>query len=89
MREVVTSKGRGLSAKYAPLEPIVPNRWQGECDCTVGPFSSRTVAEYYANAVVDFGQYETVSRQVFAKGDSWYVEVSALSAPSVMVRPVV
>jgi hypothetical protein len=54
---------------------IVPNRWQGECDCVVGPFSSKHVAEYYVNAVVDFGHYETISRRIFAKGDSWFVEV--------------
>lgn len=54
---------------------IVPNRWQGECDCVVGPFSSKMVAEYYVNAVVDFGHYETVSRRIFVKGDSWFVEV--------------
>lgn len=64
--------------------PIVPNRWRGECGCVVGPFSSNTVAEYFAHSVVDFGQYETVSHRVFVKGDSWYVEVSELIAPSVL-----
>ena len=54
---------------------IVPNRWQGECDCVVGPFSSKTVAEYYVNAVVDFGHYDAFNRRVFVKGDSWFVEV--------------
>ena len=80
-----TLEPRGPSKHYR-IEPVVPNRWQGECDCFVGPFSSRAVAEYFANAVVDFGQYETVSRKVFAKGDSWFVEVKECSAPSV-VRP--
>lgn len=60
---------------------IVPNRWQGESNCLVGPFSSRTVAEYFANAVVDFGQYETCSRRIFAKGDSWFVEVIETPVP--------
>ena len=80
-----TREPRGHSIRHG-TEPIVPNRWQGEYDCLVGPFSSRTVADYFANAVVDFGHYETVSRKVFAKGDSWYVEVNECSAPSV-VRP--
>ena len=84
MKEVVASTP-GLSTYAYTQNPIVPNRWQGECNCLVGPFSSRTVAEYFANAVVDFGQYETMSRSVFAKGDSWYVEVNKEEAPSVVM----
>ena len=87
MKEVRTSQPRGLPNGYYPLEPVVPNRWQGECDCIVGPFSSRTVADYFANRVVDFGQYETVSRQVFVKGDSWYVEVKESAPPGVISHP--
>ena len=66
---------RREASYYYPFKPIVPNQWQGECDCVVGPFSSRNVAEYFVNAVVDFGQYERFSRRIFVKGDSWYVEV--------------
>ncbi len=80
------TRDRGPSSNQR-TEPIVPNRWQGEHDCFVGPFSSKVVAEYFANAVVDFGQYETVSRKVFAKGDSWFVEVKEFSAPAAVVRP--
>ena len=54
---------------------IVPNRWQGETDCVVGPFSSKTVAEYFANNVVDFGHYEGFSQEVIVKRDAYYVEV--------------
>ncbi len=85
MENLRTREPRGPS-KHHKAKPIVPNRWQGEHDCFVGPFSSKIVAEYFANAVVDFGQYETVSRKIFAKGDSWYVEVNECSASSV-VRP--
>ncbi|CAN5870854.1 hypothetical protein BH24DEI2_BH24DEI2_00950 [soil metagenome] len=85
MENLRTRETRGHATHYR-IEPIVPNRWQGECDCFVGPFSSKVVAEYFANAVVDFGQYETVSRKVFAKGDSWFVEVNECSAATV-VRP--
>ena len=60
---------------------IVPNLWQGECDCIVGPFSGREVAEYFAGNVVDFGQFESFTRKVFAKRDAWYVEVQV--APDV------
>jgi hypothetical protein len=66
---------------YLSLQAIVPNRWQGEYDCLVGPFSSRNVAEYFVSAVVDFGAYESFNRRVFAKGDSWYVEVQANEVP--------
>jgi hypothetical protein len=54
----------------------LPTQWQGESDCVVGPFSSHDVAEYFANAVVDFGQFETLQERVFANGDAWYVEVT-------------
>jgi len=84
VKEVVAST-QGLSTYAFSQNPIVPNRWQGECNCLVGPFSSETVADYFANSVVDFGHYETMSRRVFAKGDSWYVEVHKEKAPSVMI----
>ena len=63
--------------KHQPC--IVPNRWQGECDCVVGPFSSRKVAEYFAGTVVDFGQFEAFTKRVFAKRDAFYVEIQAVS----------
>jgi hypothetical protein len=63
------------ASRFYSVQTIVPNRWQGEYDCLVGPFSSRNVAEYFMSAVVDFGAYESFNRRVFAKGDSWYVEV--------------
>ena len=66
---------------------IVPNRWQGESDCLVGPFSSHTVATYFANNVVDFGQFETISRRVFVKGDAYYVEVTKCDAAPTFPQP--
>jgi hypothetical protein len=68
-------------SQFYSVQTIVPNRWQGEYDCLVGPFSSRNVAEYFMSAVVDFGTYESFNRRVFAKGDSWYVEVQANDLP--------
>ena len=61
-------------------QPVSPNRWQGEANCIVGPFSSRTVAEYFAHPVVDFGHYEVTTKQIFVKGDSWYVEIGEFGA---------
>lgn len=87
MKEARVSEPRLTPAPLRGLVTILPNRWQGETDCVVGPFSGRKVAEYFANSVVDFGQYETISRRVFAKGDAWYVEVSACQAAPVLAWP--
>jgi hypothetical protein len=53
----------------------LPTRWQGEVNCIVGPFSSHTVAEYFAHSVVDFGGFEGFVEEVFPYGDAWYIEV--------------
>jgi hypothetical protein len=60
--------------------PTLPNCWQGEVDCVVGPFSSKSVAEYFARSTVDFGHYNAIMERVFASGDAWYVEVRALES---------
>ncbi|MEJ2291462.1 MAG: hypothetical protein P8Y13_03965 [Deinococcales bacterium] len=67
--------GQGRRRPVETLPVVVPNRWQGEIDCAVGPFSSRNVASYFANRVVDFGHYEVFTLRVFAHRDGWYVEV--------------
>ena len=59
------------------LEPTLPNCWQGQPNCIVGPFSSKIVAEYFARSSVDYGQYDAVMDSVFAQGDAWYVDVKA------------
>ncbi|MEJ2356679.1 MAG: hypothetical protein P8Y13_01185 [Deinococcales bacterium] len=64
-------------AGVRPVTPISPNRWKGETDCIVGPFSNRGLAYGFANVTTDFGQYGGVRFHVFAKRDSWYVEVQA------------
>jgi hypothetical protein len=63
---------------FKQYQLIVPNRWHGEVDCVIGPFSSKHVAEYYARVVVDFGQFE-IAQRIFANGDSWYIETESLS----------
>ena len=57
------------------LTLVSPNRWKGETDCLVGPFSHLSLAHGFANLTTDFGQYGGVRFHVFVKGDSWYVEV--------------
>lgn len=52
-------------------EPIVANHWRGEQDCVVGPFSSKKVADYFGEAVVNFNR----PARIFARRDAWYVEV--------------
>lgn len=68
------------------LPVIVPNRWQGEADCLVGPFSGREVAAYFANRLVDFGQFEVFTMRVYPKRNAWYVEVRARRPETQTVR---
>ncbi|MCA9840422.1 MAG: hypothetical protein KC422_26180 [Trueperaceae bacterium] len=61
--------------------PIVsPNAWLGQDKCVIGPFSNQTIAEYFAGKRVDFGHYEVVEQTIFARGDSWYVQVDKQTA---------
>jgi len=55
--------------------PVPPNCWQGQVDCVVGPFSSQEVAQYFARAVVEFGQYDAFIDQLFPQGDAWYLKI--------------
>ena len=64
---------------YQTIEPRLPNCWQGEADCVVGPFSSQDVARQFIRTVVVLDQYDMVMDNVFAKGDAWYVEVTSLT----------
>ena len=62
------------------FHPILPNRWQGEVNCLVGPFSSQSVAEYFRSAVIDFAQYSVAIPRIFANGDSWYIDMLEIKA---------
>jgi hypothetical protein len=73
VQTVIVKQGQS----FKQHQPIVPNRWHGQVDCVIGPFSSQHVAEYYAKVVVDFGQFE-ISQRIFANGDSWYIEAESL-----------
>jgi hypothetical protein len=77
-----TVKVRNVLGPVKEYDPITPNRWQGEADCLVGPFSSRDVAGYFANSVVDFGLYEAFSQQVVPIGNAWFVEVNPVQERS-------
>ena len=59
-----------------PTRAILPNRWQGEADCVVGPFVSRAVAERFNNNTVDFGHFDAFVERLFNRENVWYIEVS-------------
>lgn len=52
----------------------LPNQWQGEKNCLVGPFSNKEVAGYFANSVT-LRQLEIMIGRIFPHRDSWYVEI--------------
>lgn len=58
---------------------ILPNQWQGQIDCLVGPFSSHDVAAYFTHYGSEFGQYETISFEIFARRDAWYIEIITMN----------
>lgn len=60
-------------------ETVIPNTWQGQTDCIVGPFSSQEVATYFSTWVVDGSDYPASTRKIFARGDSWYVAIDPYS----------
>lgn len=72
---VVTRDEAGVLHKRVP---VLPNRWKGEMNCLVGPFSDASVARYFAGYVVDFGHYSAYNYNVFVAYDSWYVEIKKL-----------
>lgn len=55
-------------------EVIAPNAWMGECGCIIGPFPHRHVAEAFANAMVEFGQFEVICERVILHADAFYVQ---------------
>lgn len=63
---------KAMGTEGAPV--VAPNRWTGECGYLVGPFTCRRVAERFANAMVEFGQYECVCERVVTHAGAYYVE---------------
>ncbi len=65
---------------HNPSTPVLPpDRWEGESDCRVGPFRDLRSAEGFANALVDFGRYETLREQVVVDDEGVYVEVQRVA----------
>ena len=67
------------NVQRSPNRVLSPNRWEGETDCRVGPFRDLRSAEGFANALVDFGRYETLCEQVVIDDEGVYVDVKRAS----------
>ncbi|MEJ2668303.1 MAG: hypothetical protein P8Z81_14620, partial [Deinococcales bacterium] len=71
----VVSSDAGPSRERRPQSTVKPNRWMGEGDCLIGPFTCRRSAAAFAGLMVDFGHYENLGRQVVVVKGTYYVEV--------------
>ena len=60
------------------LPVVAPNAWVGECDCLIGPFAHRHLAEAFSSAMVEFGHYEGICERVVVHADAYYVQAVAL-----------
>lgn len=66
------------------LNPIAPNHWQGEHECVIGQFSSRSIAEDFISLVILFRHQTAFEHSIFAKGDAWYVELAESLGASIL-----
>jgi hypothetical protein len=66
----------GQEESVQELPVVVPCQWAGERDCLVGPFSSKGVAETFAERfAITFVALST--EPILARHDSWYVAIAA------------
>ena len=56
----------------------LPNHWQGETGCVVGPFSSQAIAQTFAMIHVAFRQLDAVMETIFSYQEGWYIKVNPL-----------
>lgn len=75
---MAASSGAAHDPRSQVPRVLPPNRWEGETDCRVGPFRDLHAAEGFANALVDFGRYETLCEQVVIDDEGVYVEVKSV-----------
>lgn len=71
----VVSSDASPSRDRRSQRTVTPNRWMGEGDCLIGPFTCRRSAASFAGLMVDFGHYENLGRQVVVLRGTYYVEV--------------
>ena len=72
------SEVRSQDAGNEGVATLPPSSWQGEVDCVVGPFSSHKQARSFVNFEVGFDPDKAVVDTIFARGDTWYVELRKL-----------
>jgi hypothetical protein len=56
----------------------LPNHWQGETECVVGPFSSQKVAQLFAMTHATFRQVDVSMDTIFPYRDGWYIQIKPL-----------
>ena len=59
--------GLSKELKLSPTPPRYPTAGKGESDCIIGPFSSKGVAEYFAQANEET-RYDSIMKRVFPNG---------------------
>lgn len=72
---MIATARHGMTVDSTRILVLAPDRWAGETDCRVGPFRDLHSAEGFANALVDFGRYETLCEQVVVDDEGVYVDV--------------
>ena len=67
----------GNDIRVLKSEATPPNRWTGEADCLIGPFSSKKVAEYFAAQIVNAYEEGPRAGDIAAIRDEWFLRVNA------------
>lgn len=73
-----TRRSPATAPPLRELPVVAPNAWIGECDCLIGPFAHRHLAEAFSSAMVEFGHYEGICERVVVHADAFYVQAVAL-----------
>lgn len=85
-RRPMTPSDASSGGNQAARRTVAPNRWMGECDCLIGPFTCQRVAESFANAMVEFGHYECVCQRVVVHAGTYFVEACGVGEGSLSRR---
>lgn len=56
---------------------ILPNQWQGERGCVVGPFSNRLAANAFILYVLQKSHVPTHTEDLFVRENAYYIRVGA------------
>ena len=66
---------------------ILPNYWQGERGCAIGPFRSRAVAHAFLTDVLHANHVQVSPEDIVVRRDAFYIEVGegVLTSPKFIV----